>query len=104
MARSGRHAVADNSFARSAGSNMLRGVGLLAVAVVLGLILLNATDNGDPFDRPVVAGRSATTTTRVTRPDETTTSTAPLRPPTQVKVLTANGTETSGVGARFKDL
>jgi LytR cell envelope-related transcriptional attenuator len=103
--RSGRHAAADGSFGRSAGANALRGAGLLVVAVVLGVILLNRTDSGNPFDQPVVAGssRGSHTTTTVALPVETTTTTAPLRPPAQVKVLAANGTSVKGLAGQVKD-
>src|SRR5688572_18585602 len=41
--RPGRYAAADGSFGRSAGSALGRGVLLLAVALVIGIVLLNAT-------------------------------------------------------------
>lgn len=74
-----------------------RGALLLAVAVVLGVLLLNAAD-----DTPtrVGAGRDkgdgdATTTT--TQPVPTTVA---VRPPREVKVLTANGTNVSGAAGK----
>lgn len=103
--RPGRHAAGDGSFTRSAGAVGLRGAGLLLVAVVLGVLLLNAADDGP--DRTVVAGSAAKTkgTTSTTRPAaavSTTTSIA-TRPPEQVKVLAANGTNTKGLGGRATD-
>jgi hypothetical protein len=104
MVRRGRHAAADGSFGRSAGSTALRGAALLAAAVALGVILLNSSDNGDPFSRPVVAGTTRTTTTSTTPGSGgSTTTTVALRPPAQVKVLAANGTTTKGLAGRFKD-
>src|SRR2546421_591733 len=43
--RQGRHAAGDGSFGRSAGGATARGLVLLAVAVVLGIVLLNSADN-----------------------------------------------------------
>src|SRR4051812_23947856 len=104
--RGGRHAADDNSFGRSAGTTALRGAALLAVAGVLGIILLQASDDNDPFNTPVVAGRSTQSTNRdtsTTRPPAATTTTVALRAAAQVKVLAANGTTTKGLGGRVKD-
>jgi hypothetical protein len=82
---------------------MGRGVVLVAVAVVLGLILLNRVDA--PAEDEVRAGDDdarveETTTTTAAR---NTTTTAAARAPKDVKVLTANGTNTRGVGGVVKD-
>jgi hypothetical protein len=81
-----------------------RGALLLFVAVVLGIFLLNKTDEPQAT---TVSQRTATTN-RTT----STTSTLPVVVPTsiaahsprEVKVLAANGTNTAGVGARVKDV
>ena len=99
--RPGGHAANDGSFGRSAGTAAGRGAVLLAVAVVLGVLLLNAAD-----DTPTrVGGRdkddgdsAAATTT--TQPVPTT---AAARPPREVKVLTANATRVAGLGRRVSD-
>ena len=77
--RPGQHAASDGSFGRSAGIQIGRAVGLIAVAAVIGIILLHRS------------GPSSTTT--ATTP--TTTSATP-RPPSSVKVLVANGTVAGG--------
>ena len=82
----GRHAADDGSFGRSAGGAMLRGALLLAIAVILGVVLLNTFDDGkDPFAQSLVAsGANATTTTAAAAPEVTTTtaaSTPALRAP-----------------------
>lgn len=81
-----------------------RGAALLAVAVVLGVVLLNAADDPPP-DR-VAAGRTGgstpsevTTSTGVT----TTVATLPLRTPADVKVIAANGTTMKGVARKATD-
>jgi hypothetical protein len=79
-----------------------RGALLLLIAVVLGIILLNKTDN------------TGVTTVRQTKPPakttkSTTTSSLPTtttllaHEPSSVKVLAVNGTNTSGVGTRAKE-
>jgi hypothetical protein len=108
----GRHAAADGSFERSAGGAMLRGALLLAVAVLLGVVLLNTFDTGkDPFAEGLVAADRQTTTTPPPEEAEPTTTTsapppptsAPLRAPAQVRVLPLNGTTVNGLGARLAD-
>lgn len=95
----GRYAAADGSFGRSAGVAMGRGVALLAVALVIGIVLLNATSNDPPGT--VVSATSTTKTT--SKPSAVTTTTAaptttvPAHNPKDVKVLVANGSGTSGV-------
>ncbi len=80
-----------------------RGALLLIVAVVLGVLLLNAAD-----DTPtrVGAGRDdddsedGTATTTTTQPVPTT---AAVRPPREVRVLSANGTEVAGAARKVSD-
>jgi hypothetical protein len=108
MARSGRHAADDGSFGRSAGGAALRGGALLAIAVILGIILLTAADDNDAF-APVTAGgngrngTSATATTRAPANTTTTSSTVPLRPAAEIKVLAANGTTVKGLAGQVHD-
>ena len=80
-----------------------RGAALLAVAVLLGIVLLNAADNAPPDQ--VSSGGTTTTTTAVTTPvtEPTTVATLPLRAPAEVKVITANGTAIKGVAGKARD-
>lgn len=98
-----RHAAEDGSFGRSAGMAAGRGAALLAVAVVLGVVLLNAADD-PPVDRVSTGSRDndtpASTTTSVA---PTTLVTAPPRAPKDVKVLSANGTSVKGVARKITD-
>lgn len=101
----GQHAADDNSFSRSASGAMLRGVALIAVAVILGVILLQATDGPDPLttangDDPVGVGDETTTTVREDQPPATPTTEAAPDPST-ITVLVANG---AGVGGLAGDL
>jgi hypothetical protein len=91
-----RHAATDGSFGRSAGGAALRGAGLLAVAVILGIILLRS-GGGDPY-ASAVRSIAPQTPEATTRPPTATTLTVPVRQPGQIKVLPANGTNTAGAG------
>jgi LytR cell envelope-related transcriptional attenuator len=101
--RPGRHAAGDGSFGRSAGMAAGRGAAVLVVAVVIGVLLLNKVD--DPPARQVSTGGGDTagteeTTTTVAEPVPTT---IPIRPPGEVKVLSANGTRVNGAAGRVRD-
>jgi len=106
----GRYAAADGSFGRSAGAAMGRGVALLAVALLIGVVLLNKTDERPPGsdvaagpgpaagaggDDGSDGGRSTTTTS--------TTTTVPVRQPKDVKVVVANGSDVKGAAGRATD-
>ncbi len=101
--RPGRHAADDSSFGRSTGMAAGRGALLLAVAVVIGVLLLNAADD---TPSPVRSGRGDSgdraddPTTTTIRP---TTTTAAARPPREVKVLSANGTKVNGAARRVSN-
>lgn len=108
----GRYAAADGSFGRSAGAAMGRGVALLAVALLIGVLLLNKTDERPPGSDVAAGpgpasgtgagsgddgdGRRSTTTT-------STTTTAPARQPKDVKVVVANGSDVKGAAGRASD-
>jgi hypothetical protein len=87
------------------GFSAARGAALIAVAVILGVVLLNAIDDGN--SGPVGDGGSpkstststTTTTTTAAKDGSSTTSTtkpAPI-PPAQVSVLVLNGSGRAGV-------
>lgn len=107
MVKRGRHAADDNSFGRSTGMAVGRAAGLLAAAVVIGILLLNAADDA-PKGR-VTAGRDTTDTTVAVSEETTTTApavtttTAALRAPKDVKVVSANGTDVKGVARKATD-
>ncbi|MBW3548005.1 MAG: LytR C-terminal domain-containing protein [Actinobacteria bacterium] len=94
------------SFVRSAGGAMLRGVMLIVVAVVLGIVLLQGTDGPDPFTAATTDttdttddgggdGDGGTPTTVPSIGDDDTTSTTEVAPPpvdpSTITVLVANG-------------
>lgn len=107
MRRTG-HAAQDGSFGRSAGMAAGRGAVLLVVAVVLGIVLLNAAD--DPGPDRVAAGEAeeeedggSSGTTSTTLPP-TSLVTVPPRSPPEVKVLPTNATAVKGVAGKARDL
>ncbi|HEX2193271.1 MAG TPA: LytR C-terminal domain-containing protein, partial [Acidimicrobiales bacterium] len=84
------------------GGNGTRGIVLLAVAVLLGILILNRTDEGVSTDdvRLDTPTTEADGTTTVPSPP---TTVRPLRAPADVKVLAANGSNVSGLGRRTAD-
>ena len=107
----GRYAASDGSFARSAGGAGARGLLLLAVALLIGVVLLNATD-ADPPGTSVTArgdsdsgdggpgtddggddGDSDAAAATTTVPPTTTLA---ARAPGEVKVIVANASEVKG--------
>lgn len=104
----GRHAAADGSFRRSAGAAAARGIVLLGVAVVLGIVLLTATDTEPPGvgvsagDREETGATDRPRTPTTTIPATTTTS-APVRAARDVKVLVVNDSGVRGAAARVTD-
>lgn len=100
--RRGRHAADDGSLTRSVGAHTGRGLALVAVAFLIGLFLLQRVDEPAPGEQ-VETTSSEETTTTTTVVSQVTTSTAALRQPKDVRVLTANGTSVKGAGGRIKD-
>ena len=101
----GQHASDDNSFSRSASGAMLRGVALIAVAVILGIFLLQATDSPDPQtlgdgDDGAGVGDEVTTTIAEEEAEEElplTPTTDPPPDPSTITVLVANGASVAGL-------
>lgn len=94
----GRHAADDGSFGRSASGAMARGIALIVVAVLLGVILLRATDSpevGDVDTGPLAGARTTTTSAPTASAPSTTTTTA--LDPSTIIVLVANGAGVSGL-------
>lgn len=84
------------------GFSAARGAALIAVAVILGVVLLNAIDDGNsgPVGDGGSTSSSTTTTTTTVGQDgsSTTTTTKPAAvPPAQVSVLVLNGSGRAGV-------
>jgi hypothetical protein len=99
--RRGQHAADDGSFGRSAGGAMARGVALIIAAVLLGIVLLNATDEpafeAAGVDRTTLPALGDTTTT--VKGSSTTISAA--HDPSKVTVLVANGAGINGLASKI---
>jgi hypothetical protein len=85
----------------TAGFSAARGAALVAIAVIIGVVLLQAIDDGN--DGPVGDGGPASTTTTTTPastgssgPETTTTTKAAALPPGQVTVRVLNGSGVAG--------
>lgn len=107
----GRYATQDGSFVRSAGSAGARGVALLAVALLIGVVLLNATDTEPPGARvstsegaPDDEGGAATDGPKstTTLPSATTTTLA-AHQPKDVKVIVFNVSDVKGAAGKASD-
>lgn len=107
----GEHAADDGSFGRSARGAMARGMALIVVAVVLGILLLRATDGPEPFEAGAgPRGADDTTTTTAAADDQgggPSTTLSPPPPdidPSTVTVLVANGASVSGFAGDLTEL
>ncbi|HWH35960.1 MAG TPA: LytR C-terminal domain-containing protein [Acidimicrobiales bacterium] len=105
----GQHAADDNSFNRSASGAVLRGVALIVVAVVLGIVLLQATDDPLPLDTAGGDGEpgvTEATTTTAASPALPTTTTPPVTAldPSTITVLVANGAGIAGLAGDVTEL
>ena len=108
--RRGQHAADDGSFSRSAGGAMARGIALIVAAVLLGVILLRATDGPEPFVGTTASESdddddgSTTPTTDAGSAVTTPTTAAPAaHNPAEVTVLVANGAGIDGLASRIAD-
>ena len=100
MSRQQRGNGGGSEVARGAGYAAFLGAGLIAVAVVIGVVLLQIGDKND--NGPAGAAKpTSTTTTTTTKPKTTTTrphptQTTPERAPNAVSVIVLNGGAASG--------
>lgn len=112
--RPGRYAAEDGSFARSAGGAGARGLALLALALLIGIVLLNATD-ADPPGTTVSADGDADTASgdggdsdaagegeAASAPTTAAPTTVPARAPRDVKVIVANASAVKGAAGNAK--
>jgi len=85
---------------------MARGIALIVAAVVLGVILLRATDSPEPFagvDTEDASDSVTTATTDPTAPTTTPTTVVPAHNPAEVTVLVANGAGIPGLASTVAD-
>jgi hypothetical protein len=97
--------------ARGAGVQAVKGAGLVLLAVIIGIVLLQVVDDGTKA--PSNAGATAHTTQTTHRATTTTTSghttsttqaaVTPARPPAQVRVIALNAGAPSGAAKNMHD-
>jgi len=106
------HARGDGSFARSAGRQTLVGAILIAVAVIIGVVLLHTAPSSvttvsasanPPTTKAPHVTRPRTTVPNSTLPSIASTTAAPqAHPPGQVKIAVANGSGVPGLAGRIR--
>jgi len=87
---------------------MVRGIALILVAVVLGVVLLHTTDRTASFTKTTAATKTTTTVAHTTTTaagalttTSTTTAASKGHNPAQVAILVANGSGVKGAAARI---
>jgi hypothetical protein len=96
-------------FARSVAGSAARGAALIALAVVIGIVLLQVIDDGTtgPIGdgNSVDAGGTTNTTAPAAGSSSTTSTTqaSPARPPAEVNVLVLNGSGRAGAATAQKN-
>jgi len=93
-----RRPRAQGSFSRSLAGAAARGTGLVALAVAIGIVLLQYSDDPAPDRR--AAGRAPAADSPLAVPS-TTTTTAGARPPAEVRVLVLNASGRKGVAGEM---
>lgn len=99
----GRHAADDGSLGRSAGMAAGRGIGLIAIALLIGIALYNSADNSPGTATSSSASKRTTTTVKRHTTTLPPTTLPPLRPAREVRVVVVNGTTTKGAAAKVSD-
>jgi len=88
---------------------MVRGIALIVVAVVLGVVLLHSTDRSTSFtaktkaasaSSPTTTVKPSTSTTAAGGPTTTTTAPAGAHDPSKVAITVANGSTVKGAAAK----
>lgn len=101
-----RHGGSDNDVARGAGTAALKGAGLVLLAIIIGIVLLQVVDDGSPSGNTASTTAPKATTTTVKKSGSTakttTTTKAPTTPqrePSQLKLIVLNaGAPTGSAG------
>jgi len=105
----GRHAANDGSFRRSVLLAAGRAAALVAVAVIIGVFILQATDR-NPKKPSAATGSRGTTSTRplahevtstTARSTTTSTTTAAVKKPADLNVIVLNATGRNGAAGAF---
>jgi hypothetical protein len=98
-----------NTVARGAGFAAAKGAGLIGLAVIIGVVLLNVVDDGDTNQGSNGSGSSDATTTTTeastdsTEPQTDTTDTVAAKTPGELAVLVLNGGAPQGSAKEMSD-
>ena len=99
-----------NTVARGAGTAAAKGAGLILLAVVIGIVLLNVVDKDGDVDAGTEADEPVTDTTTTvagttdsTEPNGDDEELGPVMPPDQVAVLVLNGGAPTGSAGDMRD-
>lgn len=99
--RDARRPRAQGSFSRSLLGAAARGTGLIALAVAIGIVLLQYSD--DPRPDRLSAGREPGPEAPLSAPSSTTTTTAGPRPASEVRVLVLNASGRKGMAGEMSE-
>ena len=99
----GTHASGDGSFGRDAGTQTLKAVVLVVVAVVIGWALLRHTGTTKVATTTPTTHPARTSTSTTTTSVATTTTTVALIPPSTVKLQVLNGVLVGELSTYFSD-
>lgn len=102
----GRSGGSSGGFGKSYAFSVGRGMLLIAVAIIIGVVLLQLVDDGSGPKQPTTAtsttvGEASGSTTTTAK--DTTGTTKPLTPTSEVNVLVLNATGVSGVAKSISD-
>jgi hypothetical protein len=98
-----------STVARGAGFAAAKGAGLIGLAVIIGIVLLNVVDDGDTNQNGSAAEPGATTTTTAAASDstepttDTTADSVPAKTPAELVVLVLNGGAPQGSAREMSD-
>jgi hypothetical protein len=91
----------NGDFARGASTAALKGAGLVAIAVIIGIVLLQITDNNKPSNSTAATVKTTTTTAKTTtttakKQTSTTTAAHATKSPDQVSLVVLNAGAKAG--------
>lgn len=101
----GRRSGSGGGIAKSASFSVGRGVILIAVAIVIGIVLLQLVDDGSGSkqDTSATSTTAAAASSTTTTAKNTTGTTRPITPTSEVSAIVLNGTGVSGVAKSISD-
>jgi hypothetical protein len=104
-----RHGGSDSDVARGAGTAALKGAGLVLLAIIIGIVLLQVVDDGEPSGStaPTPKPKATTTTVKKSGTTKTTTTTkaptTPPREPSQLKLIVLNAGAPTGAAGQLSN-